>query len=222
MNAVSVWKRTGIGTMSAQRYAVWIAFWTASGIAVSAVSAYFAASLAVSPFWMLTAFPVALLGGWIARKSGDLIVSLVGYLLITIPFGLITGPLLALYTGVSVVRILFLTTLMVIGFGVLGAIAPKSLEGWRSWLIGGLLVLIAGSVLLPAVSMIGAPIESAMAILDWVGVILFSGFVVFDLNRAMRIPYTMNNAIDSAIEIYLDFANLFILLLSRSDDSDRD
>jgi len=38
----------------------------------------------------------------------------------------------------------------------------------------------------------------------------------------MRIPYTMNNAIDAAVEVYLDFINLFIRLLSLLGESDQD
>ena len=53
-----------------------------------------------------------------------------------------------------------------------------------------------------------------MTALDWLGLLLFGAFVVFDLNRAIRIPYTMDNAVDSAMAIYLDFINIFIRLLS--------
>jgi hypothetical protein len=111
---------------------------------------------------------------------------------------------------------------MVIGLGIAGALYPRSLESWWSWLFGGLLLLLVGHLLLPLVSYLGVPIGNAMTLWDWAGVALFSGFVLFDLNRAMRIPYTMNNAIDAAVEVYLDFINLLLRLLSLLGEADRD
>jgi len=139
-----------------------------------------------------------------------------------VSFGAITGPVVAMYTPASVARILFLTTVVVIGLGFVGAILPKSLENWWSWLFGGLLLLLAGQVLLPLTAYLGVPVGNAMTLWDWAGVALFSGFVLFDLNRAMRIPYTMNNAIDAAVEVYLDFINLLLRLLSLLGEADRD
>jgi len=222
MNATSIWERTGEGTMSANHYAFWVTFWTASGIVTSAVTAYLALSWKMSLMLMVPAFLAALAGAWIARKIDNPIVSLGGYMLLTVSFGLITGPIVARYTAASVVRILFLTTTMVIGLGIIGAIIPQSLKSWWTWLYGGLLVLLAGLVVLPLASLLGVPIGNAMTIWDWGGVALFSAFVVYDLNRAMRIPYTMNNAIDCAVEVYLDFANLFIRLLSLLGKGDDD
>ena len=222
MNATSVWTRTGESSMSANRYTLWITFWTAFGIVTSAVTACLVSSSEISPGLFIPAVLAMVVGAWIARKNYNPMISLGGYLLITASFGLITGPVVALYTSASVVRILFLTTAMVIGLGVIGALNPHILISWWTWLYGGLLVLLAGQILLPLVSLLGVPIGNAMTFWDWLGVILFSGYVVYDLNRAMKIPYTMNNAIDCAIEVYLDFANLFIRLLSLLGKSNDD
>jgi FtsH-binding integral membrane protein len=68
----------------------------------------------------------------------------------------------------------------------------------------------------------GVNIGGAMTVLDWIGVVLFSAYVIFDMNRAMRLPRTLDNSIDAAVAVYLDFANLFVRLLSllgqRRDD----
>ncbi|KXK08595.1 MAG: Inhibitor of apoptosis-promoting Bax1 [Microgenomates bacterium OLB22] len=42
---------------------------------------------------------------------------------------------------------------------------------------------------------------------------MFGAIIIYDLNRAMRIPYTHDNAIDVALGIYLDWVNVFIRLL---------
>ena len=222
METTSVWERTGESTMSGNSYAFWITFWTAIGIATSAVVACLTLSWDYSLFLVVPAFIASIIGISIAQKNDDPLISIGGYLLNTVSFGAITGPVVALYTPASVARILFLTTAVVIGLGIAGAILPRSLENWWSWLFGGLLLLFAGQILLPLAAYLGVPVGNAMTVWDWAGVALFSGFVVFDLNRAMRIPYTMNNAIDAAVEVYLDFINLFIRLLSLLGESDQD
>lgn len=222
MERTSLWERTGEGTMSANLYASWVTFLTAFGIAVSAATAYIALSFEFTLLLLLPALVASIVGILISKNNDDVTLSLVGYMLVAVSFGFITVPVVAMYTTASVVRILSLTTTVVLGLGFVGALVPKSLESWWSWLFGGLLVLLAGQLFLPLASYLGVPIGDAMNLWDWVGVVLFSGLVVYDLNRAMRIPYTMNNAVDCAVEVYLDFANLFIRLLSLLGDSDND
>jgi hypothetical protein len=222
METTSVWERTGESTMSGNLYAFWITFWTAIGIATSAVAACVTLTWEYSLFLAVPAFIASMIGISIAQKHDGPLISIGGYLMLTVSFGAITGPVVALYTPASVARILLLTTAVVVGLGIAGAILPMSLENWWSWLFGGLLILITGQILLPLAAYLGVPVGNAMTVWDWAGVALFSGFIVFDLNRAMRIPYTMNNAIDAAVEVYLDFINLFIRLLSLLGESDQD
>ncbi len=201
-----VWTREGSHTMARGTYALMVTFWTAAGIASSAIAAYFTQGWPVTLQLLLGVLVVSIVGILIALRSANPFVSLVGYALVTIPFGALTGPVVALYAPASVVRILFLTTGLVVVLGVAGAVYPRSLEGMGSWLLGGLLLLLVGMLLGPRVGI-------SLTALDWVGVVLFSAYVVYDLNRAMNIPYTMDNAIDSALAIYLDFINIFIRLL---------
>ena len=49
---------------------------------------------------------------------------------------------------------------------------------------------------------------------DWLFVILFSGYIGYDVARSQAFPKTLDNAVDSALDIYLDIINLFIRLLS--------
>ena len=59
----------------------------------------------------------------------------------------------------------------------------------------------------------GVPIAGALTVFDWIAVVLFSALILFDFNRAMRVPRTLDNSIDCAVGIYLDILNLFIHLL---------
>jgi FtsH-binding integral membrane protein len=52
------------------------------------------------------------------------------------------------------------------------------------------------------------------ALFDWLFVILFSGYIGYDVAKSQAYPKTLDNAVDSALDIYLDIINLFIRLLS--------
>ena len=53
-----------------------------------------------------------------------------------------------------------------------------------------------------------------MTILDYAVALIFCGYIGLDWCRAQRYPKTLDNAIDSAADIYLDVVNLFIRVLS--------
>lgn len=212
----SVWeRRSGSHAMSKNLFAFMLSFWTAAGIASSAVAAHLCAN------WhpglleiLLLGLGVPIVGIIISIKSDNPVISLLGYAMVTIPFGMIVGPVVALYTAASVAKVFMITTGMVVVLGVAGAIYPKSLESWGIWLFGGLLILIFGQFGVMIAAAFGVNVGGAMTLFDWIGVVLFSGYVIYDLNRAMRVERTHDNAIDCAVAVYLDFANLFIRLLS--------
>ena len=217
-----VWERAGDNTLSRRTFAFMVCLWTAAGIALSAIAS------AVSYDWKLTGGTMILLvigtlvssilGSVIAARSANPIISVFGYLLIAVPFGLLLGPLVAQHSSASVVRVFLITTAMTVGLGLIGALWPRSLESWGIWLFGALLVLILGSSVTMIMGAFGLPIRGAMTVWDWIGVAVFSLYVIFDLNRAMRVPATHDNAIDCAVAVYLDFINLFTRLLNLSND----
>lgn len=57
-------------------------------------------------------------------------------------------------------------------------------------------------------------VMTARAWIDYAAAALFAGLIFFDINRAMQLPRTMDNAVDCAVALYLDIFNLFIRLLS--------
>lgn len=210
----AVWERTGVSNLSKGLYSLMVCFWTAVGVAQTAIGAYVTQSWELNLWFILGVLVVSIAGIFIALSSDKPIVSLIGYAMIAIPFGLMFGPVVAMYTTASVVKVFFLTTMVVGVLGVVGAVIPDSLDSWGGPLLGGLLLLLLGYFIVPVAGFFGLPIDTAMTVLDWAGVFLFGALVIFDLNRAMRIPYTHDNAIDSAIGIYLDFINIFIRLLA--------
>ena len=56
--------------------------------------------------------------------------------------------------------------------------------------------------------------------IDTICVVLFSLYIGYDYHVAQQYPKTLDNAIDSSIDIYLDVINLFIRILSILDKDD--
>lgn len=193
--------------------------WTAAGIAFSAWTATFSQAWPVHEwgwgylFFALAVLAVAFLGIWIIKISESIPGAVFGYGLVTGVFGLFLGPLVASYDSASVVKVFVLTVAVVLALGFIGVIAPD-LAAWAKWLFGGLLFIIGGYILLPILGAFGIPVGGALTWIDIIALIIFGALVIYDLNRAVRLPHTHKNAIDSAVAIYLDFINIFIRLLS--------
>jgi len=205
--------------MSKNLFAFAVGGFTLAGIVASLVAAQISIDWTFPTVWHFVGFllgvlVVAILGVVVSLKSDRPAISLLGYTMVAVPFGLMLGPVLAQYTAASIVKVLLITTVLVAVLAVVGAVIPESLEGWGSWLFGGLLILLLGYFIVPIMAAFGVNAEGALTWLDWAGVLLFSGMVIYDWNRAMRLPRTLDNAIDSAVAVYLDWFNLFIRLLA--------
>ncbi len=217
----NVWNRTGAGEISRQAYALLLCAFTAAGITFSTYFSMLSRDWDMKAWgeWQMTGFFVAIIvsaiaGTLIANRSDNPLVSTFGFALVAGPFGLMLGPVVASYTTASVLRVLVLTVLMTLILVVIGAVTPKNLSGWANWLFGGLVILLLGMFAVPVMAVVGIPVEGAMTLLDWAGLVLFGAFVIFDLNRAMRVPHTIDNAVDCALALYVDMINIFIRLLS--------
>ena len=61
-----------------------------------------------------------------------------------------------------------------------------------------------------------------LLIVSWFAAIIFSLYIGYDFLKANELRYTVDNAVDSAVDIYLDIINLFLRILeilgSRRDD----
>ncbi len=145
--------------------------------------------------------------------SDDWVKSAIGYALVVIPFGALIGPVVALYEVPSVLQIMAATLVVSTLLWVVGMLVPPITKNWSAYIVGALLVLIAGDLSRIFMPMFGVQ-PVALEIWDWVGILLFSGLIVYDVNKAMQREKTMDSAVDSAVAIYLDIINLFLRALS--------
>lgn len=202
--------------MSKNGFAVLLCFWIVMGLLTSAFTAHLTYGMTTAQLGipaMIALCVIPFIGMFVSAKSDNPVFSLLGYFLICAPFGALVGPVVAQYTTASVFKVLLITGGMTGALGFLGAVIPDSLESWGGPLFGALLLLLLGTFLVPIGAFFGLPIQGALTVLDWIGVFIFGAYLIFDLNRAMRVTRTHDNAIDCAVGVYLDILNIGLRLL---------
>jgi FtsH-binding integral membrane protein len=145
------------------------------------------------------------------------------FTLFTVYAGL-TGVALATiflaYTGVSITRVFFITAATFGAMSLYGYTTKRDLSAWGSFLFMGLLGLIIASI----VNIFLA--SSAMQfIISAIGVLIFVGLTAYD-TQSIKEMYDVNDdgtvsgrkSIMGALRLYLDFLNLFIMLLQLVGD----
>jgi FtsH-binding integral membrane protein len=117
---------------------------------------------------------------------------------------------LYLYTQASIVSTLFITGGAFFGLSVFGTVTKRDLSGWRSFLMIGLFgIIIAGIVNIFLRS------NAAEFVISCCGVVVFAGLTAYDTQklRALSQSGDDRHALFGALSLYLDFVNLFLLLL---------
>jgi FtsH-binding integral membrane protein len=223
---MKVWDRTNEPTLSKAQFSLLLTAFTALGIGVCMWLATWTRNVDLMQWggWGLFGIVIVVLaagfaGIVIADRSDKPWQSALGFLLVAGPMGLLIGPMLAQYPTDLVLSIGIQTTVLVVILGFIGALIPKDLSGWGNWLLGALIILIVGSLAMPMLSLVGVSVEDGYYWWNWIGVFVFGFMVIYELNKAMRVPFTVDNAIDCSIGIFLDWLNLFLRLLANSRSS---
>ena len=132
--------------------------------------------------------------------------------------GLSLSSIFLVYTGQSIVQTFFITAAAFGGLSLYGYTTKRSLSGMGSFLIMGLFGLIIASI-------VNIFVASSMLqfVVSIVGVLVFAGLTAWDTQRlkndyiygygAMGGDVAERAAITGALSLYLNFINLFTLLL---------
>ena len=129
--------------------------------------------------------------------------------------GLSLATIFFIYTDTSITRVFFVTAAAFGGLSLWGYTTRRSLSGMGSFLIMGLIGVIIASVVNIFLKSSG---------LDWIvsviGVIVFAGLTAWDTQKIKEMYDPMDDgtiagrkAVMGALSLYLDFINLFMLLL---------
>ena len=210
-----VWERRAMSndTIDARTFNLIFALTTIYGMFAYGVMAAFCQNVHFNIWGALGVFVVAMAGCFVAASEAP-IMNLLGLSMIAGGLGALSGPFIAQYKVASVVEIAAMTILITAILGAVGTLYPKSLENWGTLLFTFLIALIVAQIIFPLLyALAGLPLQGLRTLLDWVGVVLFSGYIVYDFNRAQFVAKTVDNAMDCGISVFLDIANLFIRLL---------
>ena len=122
------------------------------------------------------------------------------------------------YTGDSIVRVFFITAATFAGMSIYGYTTKADLSRFGSFLFMGLIgIIIAGIV---NIFLASSALQFAISV---IGVLVFTGLTAFDTQRikATYVQFAYADGVDGAakrsvydaLSLYLNFINLFMLLL---------
>ncbi|MEW6219529.1 MAG: Bax inhibitor-1/YccA family protein [Thermodesulfobacteriota bacterium] len=131
--------------------------------------------------------------------------------------GLTLASVFLLYTGVSVASTFFVSGGMFAGAAVYGFVTRKDLTSFGAFLRMGLFGLILASLVN---LFLGNPMMSW--VISGIGVLVFTGLAAYDVQKLYQLGASSilgdertvhGAAIQGALQLYLDFVNLFLMLL---------
>ena len=203
--------------------------WMALGLGVTALTAFLTAAspsivkfIYSNPFVTILCFVleiafVFILSGRLEKLSvGACFGLFFGYSFVT---GVTFSSILLVYAGTNVITLSFVTASAVFGVAAIyGSVTKKSIKGWGGWIMMGLISLIV-------VSFVNIFIGSSRLemLISGVGVILFAFLTAWDSQKLMDMnrncgPYMTQDelsklSIMGALDLYLDFINIFLYLV---------
>lgn len=141
----------------------------------------------------------------VRRKPGWNTAALFGFTTLS---GLTLGPVMMVYNAGVIQEALVLTVLIFGGLTLYVMTSKRDFSFLGGFLVTGLIVVIVGG-LLNAFFFQSAAGEFILAA---GGVLLFSGFVLYDTSNILR-NYDVEDYTSATLALYLDILNLFLFLL---------
>ena len=218
------------GTMSVGMLITALASWAIAGLATTTDPALATAqmnngtmltglgvALYTSPLkWVVMLAPLGMIFGFgaVMQRASASGAQLFFYLFATL-IGISLSSIFIFYTTFSIVQTFLVTAIAFAGLSLYGYTTKKDISGWGSFLMMGLIGIIAASI-------VNLFMQSDMMqwVISVIGVLVFTGLTAYDTQK-IKNNYleadgtaTMNKkAIMGALTLYLDFINLFLMLL---------
>ncbi|MBS3733168.1 MAG: Bax inhibitor-1/YccA family protein [Desulfobacterales bacterium] len=202
--------------------------WMAGGLALTGIVAYFAAHnqtlnhLIFGAPMVFFGLIIAELGmvfylsARIQKMAASTATGL--FLLYAAINGLTLSFIFLVYTSTSIASVFFICAATFVTCSIYGMTTKRDLTSWGNFLFMGLIGIIIASVVNMFVQ------SSGMAmIISYIGVLVFVGLTAYDTQKLKNMALTQpegleagvvrKGAIMGALSLYLDFINLFIMLL---------
>lgn len=207
-----------------QTYMSHVYGWMTVGLLLTALVAWFASSnlaliqLLYKGMWVLMIAELALvfvISGMINRLSGAAATIL--FMLYSVLNGCTFSIYFLVYTSTSIASVFFITAGMFAALAFYGYTTKRDLSSFGRFLFMGLIGLVIASL----VNMFMHS-EPLMWAITYIGVFVFAGLTAYDTQKLKELgdglPQDDQNifrryVILGALQLYLDFINLFIMLL---------
>ena len=175
-----------------------------------------AAILGLNPIVLLIGYMVLSFGSiFLIHRSSNPAVSFLGFTVLSLAMGAILTFALQAYTNTTIEKALITTILLIVIMIGLSVLNPAFFLSIGRVLGISLVVCILANILLVLI------FRMDLVLLDWAVALIFCGYIGYDWAVSQQYSKTLDHAIDSAADLYVDIINLFIRLLAifgRRDD----
>src|SRR6056297_2252861 len=222
------------GTMSVGMLITFAAAWAISGLAVTADPSQAVAqigtdkyltslgqALYMSPLkWLVMFAPLIFVFGFSAgiNRMSAATAQTVFYVFAAV-MGVSISSIFLVFTGYSIIQVFLITSIAFAGLSLWGYTTKKDISGWGSFLIMGVIGLVVASIVT-----IFLQSGRMMMAISSIGVLIFAGLTAYDTQR-IKTEYVAHAAhgdtewlgkaaIMGALSLYLNFINMFMMLLS--------
>jgi FtsH-binding integral membrane protein len=206
----------------------------AAGVALTGITAYVTSMMAVGADGQLTQFGAMLYTSplkWVVMlapigfvlylsvrvEQMSVTSAQIAFWLFAAVMGISLSSIFLVFTGQSIAQVFFVTAA---SFGALSLWAyttKRDISGWGSFLFMGLIGVILASVV--NIFLQSSGLQFAISV---IGVLVFAGLTAYDTQR-IKDGYSLvrgnaemaaKSAIMGALSLYLDFINMFVMLLN--------
>jgi FtsH-binding integral membrane protein len=198
--------------------------WMAAGVGVTGLVAFIVSqdealvrTLLLTPLrWVVFLAPLAFVWFFASRVHTMKPNTAIGlFLVYAAMIGVALSGIFIVYSLGSIATVFAITTIMYGSLALWGYVTKRDMSGWGKFLFMGLIGLfISGLFFMIVPGMMG---KTMYLVYNVIGVLLFSALTAYDTQKIKQL-YLMNGgagnlAILGALELYLDFINLFLFLL---------
>lgn len=180
------------------------------GFAVNAfmISAFEGAFDQINQWALLIGYILCVIIGSVLTRSNSALVSFIGYNFIVVPLGVMLTILLPYYGAEIVFDAVVITGIITLIMMIAGGAFPHIFLRMGRTLFFTLIAVVVVEMF--CVFVLGKD----FAVMDYAVVVLFSGYIGYDWARANAYFKTVDNAIDSAVDLYMDIINIFVRVLA--------
>jgi FtsH-binding integral membrane protein len=231
---------TGVIDQGLRSYMLRVYNYMASGVAITGVVAYLTYIFAVvdtgtglqltsfgnlifaSAFkWVVIFAPLGMVFFLSARlNSMSLSAAQISFWVFAALMGLSLGSIFLVYAHASIARVFFITAASFGALSLYGYTTKRDLSAWGSFLFMGLIGIIIA--MLVNLFLASSALQFAISV---IGVLIFAGLTAYDTQQIKEMYYAGDDgtvagrkAVMGALRLYLDFINLFMMLLQLFGD----